>query len=316
MFLRALRLQSASSFHILIPVLMDGLEDRRFSIAPFGQNLLQAARGLDARRVMVQAEDGTPDPRRLLQHPQHRLFSHAAQSHIAVPLPVLWVQCQKGEQVDGRLEYIEPVAGPVPVETVPGIAALHIDAEGLAHAAGAPLVGMTDNAVLIFPNEHGVVIFLVLIDQSGPDKGAQHLPVDEAPFQEVGVQPPHLPAHWRLNEFLFRFLLLPGRRFIDPALLTVQQAGDRLRVAESKIILHKGDGTAALHGGVVVPFVTPDGDAAVAGHAVLRPGSDELLALPPQELHQVYTAGTIFLFLGEMDIGHIVGHLPRFSRFG
>lgn len=57
-FLRALRLQSASSFHILIPVLMDGLEDRRFSIAPFGQNLLQAARGLDARRVMVQAEDG------------------------------------------------------------------------------------------------------------------------------------------------------------------------------------------------------------------------------------------------------------------
>ena len=42
---------------------------------------------------------------------------------------------------------------------------------------------------------------------------------------------------------------------------------------------------------------------------------DELLALPPQELHQIHTAGTIFLFLGEMDIGHIVGHLPRFSRF-
>lgn len=50
---------------------MDRLEDRRFRIAPFAQDLLQAARVLDARRVMVQAEDGTPDPRRLLQHPPH-----------------------------------------------------------------------------------------------------------------------------------------------------------------------------------------------------------------------------------------------------
>ena len=231
-----------------------------------------------------------------------------------MPLPVLWVQRQKGEQINGRLEYIDPVAGPVPVETVSGIAALHIDAEGLAHVAGVPLMGMTDNAVLIFPDEHGVVIFLVLIDQSGPDKGTQHLPVDQALFQEIGVQPPHLPAHWRLDEFLFRFLLL-GRRFTDPALLTVQQTGDRLRIAESTIILHKGDGAAALLGGVVVPFVAPNGDAVVAGHTILRPGADELLALPPQELHQIHTAGTIFLFLSKMDIGHIVGHLPRFSRF-
>ena len=51
----------------------------------------------------------------------------------------------------GRLEYIEPVAGPVPVETVSGIAALHIDAEGLTYVAGAPLMGMTDNACSSFP---------------------------------------------------------------------------------------------------------------------------------------------------------------------
>ena len=295
---------------------MDGLEDCRFSIAPFGQSLFQAARGLNARRVMVQAEDRTPDLRCLLQHPQHRLFSHATQGNITVFLPVLWIQGQKGEQVNGRLEYIEPVAGPVRMEAVSGIAALHIDAEGLAYVAGAPLMGMTDNAVLIFPDEHGVVIFLVLIDQSSPDKGVEYLPVDEALFQEVGVQPPHLPARWRLDEFFFRFLFLPGRRLIGPALLTVQQTGDRLRVAESEIILHEGDGAAALLGGVVVPFTTPNSDAVVAVHAVLRPGADELLALPPQELHQVHTAGTIFLFLGKMDIGHIVGHLPRFSRLG
>ena len=177
-------------------------------------------------------------------------------------------------------------------------------------------MGMTDNAVLIFPDEHGVVIFLVLIDQSGPDKGTQHLPVDQALFQQVSVHPPHLPAHWRLDEFLLRFFSLPGRRFIDLPLFTFQQTGDRLRIAESTIILHKGDGAAALLGRMVVPFVAPNGDAVIAGHAVLRPGADELLALPPQELHQIHTAGTIFLFLGEMDIGHIVGHLPRFSRFG
>ena len=81
-------------------------------------------------------------------------------------------------------------------------------------------------------------------------------------------------------------------------------------------MMHKGDGAAALLGRMVVPFVAPNGDAVVAGHTILRPGADELLALPPQELHQIHTAGTIFLFLGEMDIGHIVGHLPRFSRFG
>ena len=79
---------------------------------------------------------------------------------------------------------------------------------------------------------------------------------------------------------------------------------DRLRVADAKIILYKRNGAAALFGGMIVPLAAPDSDAVVAGHAVLRPGADELFALTAQELHEIHRAGPELLLLGKMDIGH------------
>ena len=159
--------------------------------------------------------------------------------------------------------------------------------------------------MLILSDEHGVVILLILIDQPRPYKGVEHLTVNEALFQQIGVQAAHLTASGRLDEFLFRFFFFGGRRFIDPALLTAQQTGDCFRIVKSEIVLHKGNGAAALFGGMIIPLVATNRDAVVAGHAVLRPGADELFSLTAQELHKVYRAGPEFLLLGKMNIGHL-----------
>ena len=153
-----------------------------FQHSPLSQNFFQPACSLDARRIMIQAEDGTPYFWILLQHPQYRLLSHAAQSHIAVLLPALRVQSQKREQIDGRLEHIKAVAGPVPVEAVPGLLPSTLSAERLAGVVSVPLVSVRDNAVLILSDEHGVVILLILIDQPRPYKGIEYLTVNEALF--------------------------------------------------------------------------------------------------------------------------------------
>ena len=89
---------------------------------------------------------------------------------MAVLLPVVWIQGQKGERIDGCLEHINPVSGPVPEEAVSGIATLHSDVKGLAVVVSTPLLGTTANAVFVLSGEHGVVIFFVLIDQSDPGK--------------------------------------------------------------------------------------------------------------------------------------------------
>ena len=48
--------------------------------------------------------------------------------------------------------------------------------------------------------------------------------------------------------------------------------------------MDKGNGPAALLHGVVEPLIAPDGDAVVAGQAILRPGANQLLSLMAEEL--------------------------------
>ena len=155
------------------------------------QHLGELSRGLDASGVMVQAEEHRLKPRVLLQHPQHGLISYAAEGDIAVCAPFVRVKRQEGQQVDGRLEHIELVAAPSVVEAVPGVTALYIDAEGFPVICDTAFVGMTGNAVLVFSDEHGVVIFpltifrwfAALVDQTCPGERVQHFPVDEPLFE-------------------------------------------------------------------------------------------------------------------------------------
>lgn len=61
-------------------------------------------------------------------------------------------------------------------------------------------MGVARDAVFILTDEDGVVILSVLefltalIQQSSPDKGIDHVPVQESVLEQVGVHPLHLPA--------------------------------------------------------------------------------------------------------------------------
>ena len=158
MFLGGLCFHTMGCFEVLVPILV--YRQKPFRMAALSlQRLGELSRGLDASGVMVQAEEHRLEPWVLLQHPQHGLISHAAEGDIAVCGPLVRIERQEGQQVDGRFEHIELVAVSCVVEAVPGDTALHIDAEGLAEISNASLVGMTGNAVFVLSDEHGVVIF-------------------------------------------------------------------------------------------------------------------------------------------------------------
>lgn len=61
-------------------------------------------------------------------------------------------------------------------------------------------------------------------------------------------------------------------------------------------------GSAVLFHSVIVPFVSADGDAVVSGQPLLKAGGQKLLALPQQELLQIYLASEALLFVCEMDV--------------
>ena len=58
--------------------------------------------------------------------------------------------------------------------------------------------------------------------------------------------------------------------------------------------------------------IAADGDAVIAGQAVLRPGTDQLLSLMAEELHQIHLAGPELLLLSKMDIGYFLHLLGSF----
>ena len=53
---------------------------------------------------------------------------------------------------------------------------------------------------------------------------------------------------------------------------------------------------------MVVPMVSTNSDAAVAGKPLLEAGGKQLFALPEQKLLQVNLTGSLFLFVCEMDV--------------
>lgn len=150
-------------------------------VSSFLQFCLEPLCGGLSRPVVIQAEHHVPQVLILLQHPVHGLSSGAAQGHIAVGLPVIRVQGQKRQHVDGRLKHIEQIVSPHMVEAVLGAAALHIDLKGLAPAVGAPFVGVAGDATLVRAHKDAVVVLGVLIEQPLPgkvgDDGAVDLPL-------------------------------------------------------------------------------------------------------------------------------------------
>ena len=196
------------------------------------------------------------------------------------------------------------------MEAVPWITALDVAAIAFAERIDAPLVPVTGNAVFIISDEHGVVVDLRFIygwlralkDESGAGELCQHIPVDAAALQEVGVDPPHIRVRWRECE---RFPLLCGffpRREIPDPTLTAEKRGHCVRERQTIELLNEIDSKTTLLFGVIEPLIAPDGDAVIRGEALVPSGGKELFAPPPEKLRQVDGVCPAFLFLGEMNI--------------
>ena len=253
--------------------------------------------------VVVQAEHHIMEAGVLLQHPVHDLAAGAAQGHIAVPLPAVRVQRQKGQHVHGRLEHIEQAVLSHVVEAVLGPAALHVDLEGFALAVGAPLMGVAGDALLIHAHKDAVVVLGVLIYQSGPGEVGDHLPADVALLHQVGVHPAHIGVGRRKGEGIGRLLLLWLRGGICRTQLLSQQELHGLLIGCPVVVLNEADRVAAPPGNMVVPFAAPDGDMVHPGQPGLPPGAEQLLALPPQEFLQINRVRPLLLLVGKVDIG-------------
>ena len=96
-------------------------------------------------------------------------------------------------------------------------------------------------------------------------------------------------------------LCVPQQR-IHCSKLTAQQHHHCVRVAKTVEPLHKADGVSALLLRMVIPFVALDGHAVVTGKAFFSAGGKQLFTAAAQELLQIYCGGTLFLFLGKMNI--------------
>ena len=162
-----------------------------------------------ARLVVVQTEPDVPQDGGVFQHPKHRQTGGPAAGHIVVLPPVLWVERDVGEQIDWALKHREPVTDTSPMEAAPWVTALHIDAEGPACVMGAALVGMTGNAVLIFPDEHGVVVFFIFVDKPGVDEDVQHVTLDVPLLNQIGIDAAHgVVGGWQFKLLFFHLSLL------------------------------------------------------------------------------------------------------------
>ena len=178
-------------------------------------------------------------------------------------LPVFRIQGEIGKQVDGSLKHIQvPIVSQV-VKTVACLAALHIELDGSSTAIGAALLCMTWNAVFVCPDEHGVVIFRILIERSRPCEMGDDIPVEVPLLHEVGIYPAHIVVgEWQRKELLW-FRVSFRRRPKSLSLFSAQQLCDCLLKGASVVRPHEVDGVTALLRIMVEPLAASDGHTVI-----------------------------------------------------
>lgn len=105
-FLWRLRFQPMLFFQIFVPIFVGRTQRSGLRIAMLTQNVCEPSRCLDPSRIMIQAENNLLQLWILFQHPEHGVFRCATERHIAVLLPVLWVQSKKSQQINRCFEHI------------------------------------------------------------------------------------------------------------------------------------------------------------------------------------------------------------------
>ena len=219
-----------------------------------------------------------------------------------MPLPVLRIKGDEGQQIDGRFKHIQASVCADMMEAVSWITALHIQTEGFSVAVGAALMGVARNTLRIRADKHGVVILGIFIQESGLGEVRHHIFCDAAMLDEIRKHSAHIfVGRWQCKWFHGFLGALPGRR-IRCSQLAAQQHCHCVRIAEAIKPLHKADGMSASLLRMVIPFVASDGHAVVTGKAFFPAGGKQLFTAAAQELLQIHCGGALFLFFGEMNI--------------
>ncbi len=164
---------------------------------------------------------------------------------------------------------------------------------------GASLVGVTRNTVFIHANKDGVMVGRVLVDELFPSKGRKDVSVNAPAFDQIGKHAAHVLVGGRQDESCFGlpFCCLEYRTSV-----TIQQHSHCLRIAQAVKLLHKADCIPALFFRVIVPRVSPDGHAVIAGKPLILARGQERFSSLPEKVFQVNRRGLRFLLLGKMNI--------------
>ena len=139
------------------------------------------------RLVVLQTEQHIVEMSTLLQYPVHGLAAGAAQGHIAVLLPALRVQLQKGQHVDRRLEDIEDAVLARVVEAVLGLLPSTLTLKDLPWLLVLPLVDVVGDAVLVRAHKGPVMVLDILLQQPSPGEASDCLPSDVSPLHKANV---------------------------------------------------------------------------------------------------------------------------------
>ena len=140
--------------------------------------------------VIVKAEEDVIEIWIVLHHLPERMVGNPAGRGVAVVLPVFLVHGNIREQINGRFKEIKAVALSTPVKRKLRSAAILIALVAALRIRPA-LVRMTRSAVLVMADEHGVMMLCGFVDHPFPHEHIQHLAVNAALLQEVGVDAVH-----------------------------------------------------------------------------------------------------------------------------
>ena len=112
---------------------------------------------------MVQTQMDLLQFRMVCQHLEQSLGTHSAQSHIAVVPPSGLMQGNIGEHVNGSFKHKDFLTLSVPVEAVPGVAALQIPPVAFPHGIDPLLVGVSGLPFRIVSHKNGIVVLSAFI---------------------------------------------------------------------------------------------------------------------------------------------------------
>ena len=209
--------------------------------------------------VIIQAEADVIEVWIILHHLPEHMVGYSAGCGIAVFLPFFLVNGNIRKQIDWRFKEIKAVALSVPMKRALRTAAVLIAFVGALRICPA-LVRMARDSILVVTDEHGVVIHCGFVDHLFPHERIQHLTVNAALLQEVGVDAAHCVVSLRKKKFFRWFLLYCSvLRWPFKTGVAIQQKLHRLWIVHAIKSPHEINRVAADTLVLVKPYIPSDG---------------------------------------------------------